>query len=446
MQVFIRIENDFNKAMYYRKGARMQNQFLTFKGIQLLPNQEAPYIQITSVPEGIELEDVTVTVMSMCGTELQDITSYFELIDTFQDENGVNQVVWGLTNVPYDFGQQHIYLQIVNGANDYYYTSPFVLTADGEEFTSRWDYYNPLYETYVQSVGLNLYYEEDADLHEVVTYDSISLGRRRAVTSKLIDYEIWESGILDYQVFRMFKNMMRSTHVYCNFVRAGFFEAFETQRPAGDSNLSQNEIKLTLDYKDVYDPFYTPPAPEPPPPTEQSITLTEVVSLGNKEVKYTFTYEGFTPNGFIYQYSLDSETWTDVAGSIGSPHVIIIGDATDVNSYYYRILYEPLGIYSNIVQVLPASLTINNITSPDSVFNPSGNTYNIFYTIQGFQANLNIQVQASTNGTTWINITGSTQNTNPKVVNTPVSGSEFTKFRLLYPTLGITSPVYNFSF
>lgn len=442
--VFIRLENTFESAMTYRNSPQME--FYSFGGVQLMPNNDYPYIQRTYADGGIEIEDYTVWVCDMCGNRLSDITPFFEIVSNFDDpDTGTPQLEWKLIGVEYDAGYQLIYLEIQQGVNDFKYSSPFYLTAEGVEFTSRVDYRSLETET-MYSTGLQIWYKQDDELMEQSTYDTISTGKRTAVTTKLVEYEVWQTSVIDITVFRRIKQTFRNKYVYIDYERAMLFEPFETPRLEAKENFAEAEILLCRDASDKYDPLYVPPIPPDPPVDEPFINLIRVDSIDAKNVLYTFEFGNFEPTYLQYQYSLDGVAWTTNTSGITSPATIVVINNNTIN-FYYRIYHAGTDTSSNIVQLAAPSIEITNITSEQSSFVQNGNVYWVYYNSFGFIPNQDYSFDGSFDGgVTWVNLYYNGGYQNPKKVTTPSSGLEFTKFRVKYNPMGIISNTFDFSF
>lgn len=443
--VFIRLETTLEKAMYYRNSPQMD--VYSFRGIQLIPNTIYPYIQRTYSSDGIEIENPTeVYVNNMCDERISpNIADSFDIENVFNDPStGLPQVDWSLTNVPFDAGDQMIYLEIVQGVDATFYSSPFQLTSYESEYTARWDYKNKE-NGQMLSVQLRTWFKQLLDFEDITTYDNVSRGRRVAKTSTLIPYELWTTSIIDINLFRTFKQMRRNKWVYCDFQKTIPFEAFETPKLVGRENFAESEFSICRDETNIYDPFYVyiPPTPPVDPPV---ITIIRVDSVNNKNVSYTFTYAGFEPSYFVYQYSLDGETWTNNTGGIISPTGnIFVNDNLNID-YKYRMYYLPLDLYSNIVTLATPAIVINNITSPQTAFVQIGNNYNIFFSLFGFSDSLALSFEASVDNVSWMPLYYNSGNASPKYVTTPSSGLEFKYFRVKYNPLGIISNTFNFEF
>ena len=450
--VFIRIENTFEEAMYSRTSPVMN--FYSFKGVHLLPNQLYPYIQRTYAAEGIELENpVEVLVYDLCGNLLDDLTNWFEILNVFQDpDTGLQQIYWQITDdCPLDFGQQLVYFRVRQGFNSFFYSSPFMLTADGSEYVSRWDYKNTLNEQML-STGLNIYFRQLDDFEERTSYDTVNTGRRVGMTGKLISYEVWETGIIDINIFRLIKQMRRNAYVYCDLQKTTPYESFDTPRLVGGENFGQAELLLCRDESNTYDPLYVPPTPPVPVPPVPTITLESVTSLNSTQVEYEFSYENFTPLVLTLQYSLDEINWTDNTGSATSPRTNIVPNHLTQN-YYYRVAHLPSGTVSNVLQLPQYSLAITLMSAPGvSAYDPNGTKYRIF-TEYNFVPTQQFDYECSyDNGATWVSMlygTGLPPSTGADIenVSSPANAIEPTKFRARHnaPPITVTSAPFDFT-
>lgn len=441
--VFIRLETTLEKAMYYRNSPDMN--VYSFRGVQLLPNNIYSYIQRTYSTDGIEIENPSeVYVCDMCGNRLYDIADYFGIVNVFNDPlTGLPQVDWSLTNVQFDAGDQMVYLEIIQGVDATFYSSPFQLTAENSEYTALWHYRNRINDQML-SIQLQTWFKQLMDFEDLVTYDTVSLSQRVKKTGTLIPYELWTTSIIDINLFRTFKQMRRNKFVYCDFAKTIPFEPFETPKLVGRENFAESEFTLCRDEGNKYDPFFVPIVPPPPPPDPPFINLIRVDSVNPKNVLYVFEYGGFDPTYLQYQYSLDGENWDSNSNSPESPQPIPLIGHLDT-PYKYRIYYPPLNLYSNEVLLSEPELVITNITSPQTGFVQIGNNYNIFFNATGFAPTGNISVYVSTDNINFIGLSA-TGVTSPKSIQTPSSGLEFKYFQLRYNPLGLTSNVFNFEF
>lgn len=346
--IFIKIEDTFEKAMYFRDAGDYINSALYFGGIQLLPNSVNPYTQRTDVTDGVELEDYNVLVKSMCGITLEDVTDYFTIKNNYQDDNGTAQIDWSLTNIPYDFGKELIYLEIQQlPAGTTYYTSPFMITADEAEKVSRWDYGEDLTEMY--SVGLNVWFKELGQVENLTSYTPVSTGTPLSF-SQVSYFEYWHTDPIYLLLFRLFTQIRTCEYVYVDLVRSQPYEPMETPRRAGGENFGETEVSMVRFENDKYDPLYVPPVPPPPPPPVYEIILNSVAVTGINEVSFDFSYVNFSPSFIEVQASLDGVNWFGATGSPASPRTLIVPNPV-TNPYKYRVWYQPYELPSNIIQL-----------------------------------------------------------------------------------------------
>ena len=132
---FINLFRSKEEAFYF-KNSQINTQFI-FKGVQLLPNNTAKYIQVTDTPNGIDLEDWTVNIVDLCKGTKTDVTDYFFVDSLTNSLNGSPQLYWSLTNVPFDFGYSLVYLEIEQAVGELFYSTPFLLTNIEHEKTTQ---------------------------------------------------------------------------------------------------------------------------------------------------------------------------------------------------------------------------------------------------------------------------------------------------------------------
>lgn len=431
--IFIKIETTLEKAMYYRNSPQMA--FYSFYGVHLQPNKDYPYTQITQSATAIEIEDYAVDIFDMCDNLVAQNVDWLTVVDTFSDINGTPQVVWQILNAP-DLGDKLIYFRIKQGANDFFYSSPFKIYAS--DYVSDWHYYDTFTDTML-STALPLWFKQYNDIMEIGTYDKVSLNQRVNTTTKLIEFEIWQFNVVDIMLFRLFKAMFLNNLVYCDFARTSLFEPFDMPILEGRENFADVEVNLNRNESELYDPFYV--APNPPPPPPYSITLTSVLYQGKPEgVVFNFTYDVFTPTYFIYEWSEDGITWTQSSGDFTSPHFVTVLLPLETD-FYYRISYPPLDLYSNVVQLEPQVITIDNIT----YLAPSN--YTIAYSYSGFALAPGVYFRfegASASAEDWVNLDYATNNNNnPKQVVIPSAAPTITRVRVWYPNTNTYSDPVN---
>lgn len=444
---FIRLENTLEAAMYYRNGAQMKH--FHFAGVQLLPNQEFPYVQSTNASDSINVSDFSVFVCDLCGNELADITSSFDVISSYVDDAGNTQIEWSLENIDFDAGYRLIYLKIQVGIDSYIHSSPFYLTAFNSEYTSVWHYRNSNVDT-MMCIGLNVYFKQEADEQELSNYTPVAYRLPFTASTRLTNYEIWRTDIIDIAIFRKLKQIFTNKYRYVDFAFSSLKEAFETPVTEGAENYGEADILLYRDESNIYDPDAIIPTP-PVPPVEKQIILNSVTSLNNNQVSYNHTEIGFEPTYLVYEYSLDQVTWIQTTLGPESPKTVDV-DGNTVNSFYYRIYHTGYDIESNVLQIPVRSIVITNMSSQQTVWKPGFVIrYKVFFNVNNFTMDIGtvLSIEYSVDGTTYgnfdVNLTTALTGTGKEAVFTPTaSGQQYTKFRIRYATYALLSNVYEF--
>lgn len=446
MVEFIKIKHSLNEALAYNASGQEDRATYEFGGVQLLPNSIYPYIQRTHDPAGIEIEDWQVWVCDTCGNEIEEITDYFDVTRVFQDLNGKPQIEWSLLNVPFDFAYNLVLLKIQQGFNEFFYTTPFYLTNDGAELTSRWDYQEDFNETML-STQFQVYFRDYDSALNIASYNQIKDGKRKAQNVTNTEFELWKTQNVDKYFFKQFRNIFTCRIIYVDFLRAGIYDNFESPKIEFDQNFKESEFLITRDEADTYDPNYIAPTPPTPPVTDKEIVLVEALSVDSNTVALGFYFVNFSPSYLIAQYSDDNVTWSPgVLISNTSPQSIIVPNNI-TTEYYYRVYNGD--IISNSVQVLPAEIMITNIDAEPGVYINSGNDYIIEYTIQGYTPSVYFLFEGSRNGTTWINMLYEQGNENPKTVKAPAGGllsPSFRYFRIRDTSRELISNIYEHEF
>jgi len=445
--VFIRLENTFEAAMYYENSPQMN--VYSFNGIRLLPNTDNAYTQRTYAAGGIELEDFTVSLFTLCGGSETPLDTNLFSITPFQDpDDGTNQLYWSFKPDATDLGLTMVYLRFKQG-NDYIYSSPFQLTADNSEYTTRFDYWDETNDT-VLSTQLNFYYIQPFTALTIDEYVPLyTSDAYKSIVSSNIKYKRYRFGIVFIDLFLQFADMMENAFVYLNYQRCNLYKAFEIPELQGFENFGEMIVDLYVDKYDTYDPNYIPYVP-PAPPVDRQIILDAVDGQSGNVVTYTHHEIGFEPSYLTYQRSLDQITWEPGQNTQGaeSPKDIP-GINWSGNNYYYRIAYQD--IVSNVLQIQARTIVITNMESSESTFKTGTPIrYRIYYDINNFTtlANTQMTVEYSVDGITYGNLnvplvapqTGS----NSFTFTAPATAQQFTKFRLTYATFGITSEPYTF--
>lgn len=245
----INIFKSLNEAMYF-KNSQINTQFI-FSGVQLLPNNPNKYIQVTDTPNGINLEDWIVKVYSLCGKELGDISVSF-LVESFTNsENGNRQFFWSLQNISQDFGWQLIYLQITQILGETFYSQPFRITDVDKEKTTQINYKFKESDE-IQSLGFNLWYDDEDLLQELTTYYEESTKSWVSASMEQGYIEMWKTELMHKSVLLKLKEIMGLPYVYANGVRVSLKEASETPKKVAQENFAEMTFVLNFHPNDVF--------------------------------------------------------------------------------------------------------------------------------------------------------------------------------------------------
>ena len=245
----INIFKSLNEAMYF-KNSQINTQFV-FSGVQLLPNNPIKYIQVTETPNGINLEDWIVKVYSLCGKELGDITNNFMVESLTNSTNGNPQLYWSLQNINQDFGWQLVYLKITQILGETFYTQPFRLTSIESEKTTQINYKFKENDV-IQSLGFNLWYDDEDLLQELTTYYEESTKSWVSAGMEQGYIEMWKTELMHKSVLLKLKEIMGLPYVYINGIRASLKEASETPKKVAQENFSEMTFVLNFHPNDVF--------------------------------------------------------------------------------------------------------------------------------------------------------------------------------------------------
>ena len=308
-------------------------------GICLLPNNTLPYVQVTNVSGGIELEDWTCVAVTRCGVET-DLTDYFLVENVFIDNNGDNQIVWSLTNVPFDFGYDLISLKVTQTIGETFYSNWFMITDYKSDETVRVDYrsYN---QDVVQSIQLPISFKQEFNAVEIETYYETSTKGTRINTVKQQRYESWLTKIISNDLLIKIINVFTYKYTYVDLLRCNLFEAIEQKEYTAEENFNENVIKLAFNKTDIFNPLTQfIPVVSPLIPT---ITLIGVVTNG-ASATYSFGISNFTPTYLVLEHSDDQVTWTSFTNGSTSPQS---KPFSETGAWHFRISH-PLAI-SNVI-------------------------------------------------------------------------------------------------
>ena len=246
---FINIYRTKEEAFYF-KNSQINTQFI-FKGVQLLPNNPAKYIQVTDTPNGINLEDWTVKVVDLKTGIKTDVTTYF-LVDSLTNSlNGAPQLYWSLKDVPFDFGYSLVYLEITQLIGETFYSNPFLLTAIENEKVSQYHYKEAKDDVY-QSIGVQSWFSNEDKKTKLTTYYEVST---RNTVSQAIEtnfLELFRTELLPRSVAIDFTYLLESPVLYVNSIRCSLFEAIEFPKKTAQENFIELNYSLSPNYNDNF--------------------------------------------------------------------------------------------------------------------------------------------------------------------------------------------------
>ena len=239
---FINIFRTKEEALYF-KNSQINTQFI-FKGIQLLPNSTAKYIQVTNTPSGIVLEDWQVNIVDLHNGTKTDVTNYFFVDSLTNDLDGSPQFYWSLTNVPFDFGYRLVYLEINQNIGDTFYSTPFMLTDIENYKTSQFHYKDSKDDVY-QSIGLQTWFLEEDKKTELTTYYEVSTKNTVSQAIKTSKIDIFRTEMLSKSVLINLTYLLESAVLYVNNDRYSLFEAIELEAKVSQENFGSFDFKLS---------------------------------------------------------------------------------------------------------------------------------------------------------------------------------------------------------
>lgn len=245
----INIYKSLSEAMYF-KNSQLNNSF-NFSGVQLLPNNSNKYIQVTNTPGGINLEDWTVKVMSICGDELGDITDNFMVESLTNADDGSPQFVWSLKNITQDFGFGLVYMKIIQTVGETFYSQPFKITEINSEKTAIFNYkYKESDE--IQSIGFNAWYNDDDLLQDLTTYYEESTQSWVSASVQQGEIEYWRTEKMHKTRLKQLKQILGLPYIYINGVRASLKEAPEIPKKQARENYAEMSFTINFHPNDIF--------------------------------------------------------------------------------------------------------------------------------------------------------------------------------------------------
>lgn len=244
---FINLFRSKEEAFYF-KNSQINTQFI-FKGVQLLPNNTAKYIQVTDTPDGIDLEDWTVNVVDLCKGTKTNVTDFFFVDSLTNSLDGAPQLFWSLTNVPFDFGYSLVYLEIEQAVGELFYSTPFLLTNIEHEKTTQFHYKDSNEDVY-QSIGLQTWFDEEDKKTELTTYYEVSTKNTVSQAIKTSKIELFRTELMPKSVLIGLTYLLESPILYVNYIRCSLFEAIDLPKKTSQENFIEASYTLSPNYND----------------------------------------------------------------------------------------------------------------------------------------------------------------------------------------------------
>lgn len=246
---FINLFRTKEEAFYF-KNSQINTQFI-FKGVQLLPNNTAKYIQVTDTPDGIDLEDWTVNIVDLCKGTKTDVTDYFFVDSLTNSLDGAPQLFWSLTNVPFDFGYRLVYLEIEQAVGELFYSTPFLLTDYESEKVTQFHYKDSNEDVY-QSIGLQTWFDEEDKKTELTTYYEVSTKNTVSQAIKTSRLELFRTELMPKSVLIALTYLLEIPVLYVNYIRCSLFEAIDLPKKTSQENFIEIEYILSPNYNDTF--------------------------------------------------------------------------------------------------------------------------------------------------------------------------------------------------
>ena len=246
----INIFRSTTEAFYFKNS--QQNRFYYFTGVQLLPNNTLPYTQVTNTLNGINLEDWTVNVVNICTLEKTNITNYFMVDSLTNSQNGNPQLYWSLTNVPFDFGYELVYLEITQAIGETFYSQPFLLTDTDSEKTSQFHYRAKKTDPY-QSIGLQSWFRQITRNEELTQYYEASTRNTVTQAVKVNKLEKHFTELMSLDILNHLSDILISPYLYLNSVRVALFEAPKFPEVTNQENFGKMDFLISPNPNDRYE-------------------------------------------------------------------------------------------------------------------------------------------------------------------------------------------------
>jgi len=245
-----------DEALYFKNS--QLNGFYVFTGVQLLPNNPISYVQITDTPDGLNIEDWTVKAVTLYKGTQTDITPYFNVDSLTNSLSGNPQLFWSLTDVPFDFGSNLIYLEINQTLGETFYSQPFLLTDYENEKVTQFHYKDKRTDIY-QSIGFQSWFRQSDKKTKLTSYYEASTRNTvtQAVETNKTEKHVSEDMSIDTLI--QFTDILESPYLYVNQIRCSLFEAVNVPELTQQENFGNITFVLSPNKNDVYSGNYVAP-------------------------------------------------------------------------------------------------------------------------------------------------------------------------------------------
>lgn len=245
-----------DEALYFKNS--QLNGFYVFTGVQLLPNNPISYTQITDTPDGLIVNDWIVNAVTLYKNVKTDITAYFNVDSVTNSLNGNPQLFWSLTDVPFDFGSNLIYLEVQQAIGETFYSQPFLLTDYENEKTTQFHYKDKRTDIY-QSIGFQSWFRQIDKKTKLTSYYEASTRNTvtQAVETNKIEKHVSEVMAIDTLV--QLTDILESPYLYVNSIRCSLFEAISIPELTQQENFANITFTLSPNKNDVYSGNYNAP-------------------------------------------------------------------------------------------------------------------------------------------------------------------------------------------
>ena len=246
---FINLFRTTDEAFYF-KNSQINTQYI-FKGVQLLPNNSAKYIQVTQTINGINLEDWTINVVDLCKGTKTNITDYFFVDSLTNDLDGSPQLYWSLTNVPFDFGYRLVYLEITQTSGETFYSNPFLLTDIESEKTSQF-HYKQSKDSIYQSISIQAWYLDSDKKTELTTYYEVSTRNTVSQAIQTSNLDLYRTELMPKNQLLNLTYLLESPVLYINYIRGNLYKAIELTEKIAQENFASIDFQISPNINDNF--------------------------------------------------------------------------------------------------------------------------------------------------------------------------------------------------